>query len=359
MDQIQSGVKTFDKTVGNFLDKTIKTPTFVRAVVHLLLMLYVARIAPSPPKQILDLFENTYFRLFVFAIVLWTAQFSPSTSILIALAFLVTVNYTTTGKVWELLENTEEAPILVPVTPDDSAKAVEVLAQAAASPEASAPEDVQQIATVAMANVKTEEGANAVNALAQQAVVPEAGVTEKVQEAVVAAVESIAPATQSTPEVSAAPEAAPTPEPPVMAAVTPEESAKAVEILAQAAVSPEASAPEAVQQVATLAMANVKTAEGAEAVKTLAEQAAVPEAGVSEKVQEAAVAAVESIITPVEPAAAEAEAPPAPTTVVPAPQEKPKLEGCYPMRRYDMSKVMPYLAGEVTAEDYQLFTASA
>jgi hypothetical protein len=49
----------------------------------------------------------------VFSLILWTAQFSPSTSILIAVGFMVTTNYANNQPLWELLENVE--PAMVPV----------------------------------------------------------------------------------------------------------------------------------------------------------------------------------------------------------------------------------------------------
>lgn len=100
-------VNTFDNQLSTLLNEYVKKPTLIRGIVHLLLILYVARLAPSLPKEVLVLFENQYFKLFVFSLVLWTAQFSPSTSILIALAFMVTVNYSTNKSLWEFLENVE------------------------------------------------------------------------------------------------------------------------------------------------------------------------------------------------------------------------------------------------------------
>ena len=106
-------VNTFDTQFSNILNQYVKKPTLIRGVVHLLLILYVARLAPSLPQQVLILFENQYFKLFIFSLVLWTAQFSPSTSILIALAFMVTVNYSTNKALWEFLENVESAAPMV------------------------------------------------------------------------------------------------------------------------------------------------------------------------------------------------------------------------------------------------------
>jgi ribosomal protein L18E len=56
--------------------------------------------------------DNPYFKLFVFALVLWSAQLSPSTSILVALAFMMTMNYLNQKPVWEFLENTaNDSPV--------------------------------------------------------------------------------------------------------------------------------------------------------------------------------------------------------------------------------------------------------
>ena len=183
METVNAAVKTFDTTVSSTLQR-IEQPTIVRALVTFFLMLYAARIAPAPPQVILDLFGNFYFRLFIFTLILWTAQLSPSTAILIALAFLVTINYSNSGKFFESLENTE-------ATPEQSVKAVVALSEAASKPEAADATIVKKVAEIAVANVTTPEGAAAVQALAQQAVTPVAGVPEKVEAAAQKAVESI------------------------------------------------------------------------------------------------------------------------------------------------------------------------
>lgn len=100
-------VKGIDKNVETVLGGYIKKPTLIRGIVHLVLMLYAARIAPTLPQPVLKLFENQYFKLFVFSLILWTAQFSPSTSLLISIAFMITVNYSNQKPLWEFLENVE------------------------------------------------------------------------------------------------------------------------------------------------------------------------------------------------------------------------------------------------------------
>lgn len=118
-------INNIDKTINATLVQYVRRPIIIRGIVHLLLVLYATRLAPSLPKQVLALFENTYFKLFVFSMVLWTAQFSPSTSILIALGFMISVNYATQKPLWEFLENTENTentetdPLADPVAPSN------------------------------------------------------------------------------------------------------------------------------------------------------------------------------------------------------------------------------------------------
>lgn len=110
-------VNTFDTKVEGHLARAFKRPTLIRGLVHLLLALYVARLAPNLPKQVLVLFDNGYFKLLMFSLVLWTAQFSPSTSLLISIAFMVTLNYANQKPLFEFLENTEDETA-TPIAPN-------------------------------------------------------------------------------------------------------------------------------------------------------------------------------------------------------------------------------------------------
>ena len=185
-------IKTLDTSVTSVLNDYVKKPTIIRGIVHLLLILYAARLAPSLPAPVLMLFENQYFKLFIFSLILWTAQFSPSTSILIALAFMITVNYSTNKPLWEFLENTtEEVPS--PSGPSTPVEAVAALAQAAVTPTAAPPTEVTKVAEMALSPVKTEEGAEAIKILAEAAMAPEAAPTDKIEEVAKIAVESMAP----------------------------------------------------------------------------------------------------------------------------------------------------------------------
>jgi len=110
-------IELFDKNLNQAMNG-LKSQSIIKGVIHLLLALYVARLAPELPKEVTDLFGNQYFRLFIFALVLWTAQFSPSTSILIALAFMVSMNYATQKPLWEFLENTQSPDVVTAPSKD-------------------------------------------------------------------------------------------------------------------------------------------------------------------------------------------------------------------------------------------------
>lgn len=167
-------LKDFDVIVNKTFSPAMK-PVFVKAIVHLLLVLYAARIAPTLPKTVYDLFENQYFKLFIFSLILWTAQFSPSISILISLAFIMTVNYANKQPLWEFMENVGDKKVI---------DAVKELANAAASPEASSVTTIAPLVNTVAPAIKTEQGAVAVKALAEQAMTPSPGNATQIMSAV-------------------------------------------------------------------------------------------------------------------------------------------------------------------------------
>jgi hypothetical protein len=310
MDQINQVVKNLDDKVSYIL-RYIERPTIVKGMVYLCLMLYAARLAPVPPKAVLNLFENVYFKLFVFSLILWTAQFSPSTSILIALAFMVTINYTTTGKVWEMMDNTGTMPPMAP-TPEIAMQAASTLMANQSTQVVTNVAQNPNTLVVTPSIVQTSQGPMVVN---PSVVIGSAVVTNPAGHQVV-----ITPSVISvTPSPSTG---APTQDPSLP---TPKDSAQAIATLSMAAASSAASDPVAIQQVANVAMVNVKTEASATAVKQLAEQAGMAVPGTTEKVEAA---------------------------------KQTALAGCYPLRNYDMSKVKPNIDGKFSVEDYQEFTAS-
>ena len=349
MDNI---VEKFDTTLNTILQDYIKKPTIIRGVVHLLLMLYLARIAPVPPKAILKLFDNVYFKLFVFSLVLWTAQFSPSTSILIALAFMVTINYTTTGKVWEMMENmpTNDTTTAT-VTPTQSIEAVKVLASSAISPLATPASVIIPIANMAVVSTSTSSGVAAVQALAQQSMIAHPGTKDNVILAASTAINSMMPTTMATtmPTTMATtmpttmPTMMPTTMPTMMSTTMPTTMPtqmpvvtpiQAIQALSAAAASPSSVPSDVVTPVATVAMSAMTTPEGINAIKSLAKQATMSDVVSQDTVSMVAKVAVESL---------------APST---------QTGGCYPLRNYDMSKVSGQEDGRFTFEDYQTFKST-
>lgn len=80
---------------------------WLQGLLHLLIILYATRFAPSLPKPVQDLVSNQYFQLLVFFLILVLANQKPATALLIGLAFLLTMNYINTGKFLERMENTD------------------------------------------------------------------------------------------------------------------------------------------------------------------------------------------------------------------------------------------------------------
>jgi hypothetical protein len=106
MDQL----KYIDNSIENVFGSVLKKPTLIRGVIHLLLILYAARLAPQLPDQVLELFKNSYFKMFIFSLILWTSQFSPSISILIAVSFMITINFINNKPLLEFMDNVDVAP---------------------------------------------------------------------------------------------------------------------------------------------------------------------------------------------------------------------------------------------------------
>jgi hypothetical protein len=175
--------------IGNYLATELGKQKIVQAILHIVLIAYIARVAPTPPDNVLKIFDNIYFKLLFLTLILWSAKHSASTALLASLVFLMVTNYTTTGKLWELMENVSVKKEEAVSTPET---AIKVLANAALSPEKSDIESVSKVADIALGAVSTTESSQAVTALAQQAIVKEAGDTEKVTKAVVTALNGLA-----------------------------------------------------------------------------------------------------------------------------------------------------------------------
>ena len=203
-----------------------------------------------------------------------------------------------------------------------------MIAQAAASEAASEPQAVLAAANIVAPNVTTPEGADALKKLAEQAIAPTAGAPEKVAEAVKEVVASIQ-------------EPAPVPafiQPPTELP-PPQASVEAVKLLAQAAAHPEASSPEAVSNAVNIAAANATTPQAQDALKVLAIEAATPGAASPEVIAEAVKEVISSIPAPSEAVPIGAPMPEIAQKVAMSEPATVALEGCFPIRRFDMNKV--------------------
>lgn len=406
METINKVVNTFDNKVSEIF-QYIERPTMIKGAIILFLMLYSARIAPVPPKAVLQLFENVYFKLFIFSLILWTAQVSPSTSILIALAFMITINYTTTGKIWEMMDNTMPS-MSTNTTVSPTAPTQAIAMQAASTVMADQTANSTVVSNVAQnpntivitpSIVQTPQGPTVVNpsVVVSSAVVKD---TAGQQVIITPSVTSITPSTTPSSMPSSMPLNTPS------TSVTPAQSVNAISVLGQAAMSPAASDSTTVTNIANVAMANVTTQAGTTAVSQLATQASMPVSGTPDKVQAAvqtAIASVpvssgpsvtadqsvdaikllsESAMSPVASDATNVSnvaniamaniktdsgvnavsqlATQAKMHVAGEPDKvkaaaKIAMSGCYPLRNYDMKKVSPNIDGKWSFEDYQKF----
>ena len=417
-------IQSFDSNINVILENYIRKPTLIKAVVQLLLMLYAVRLAPTPPPVVLHLFNNVYFKVFIFALILWTAQVSPSTSILIAVAFMITINYTTTGKIWEMMDNTAVPPVSSAlVTPAQSAQAVQVLAQASSSAIASPANVVAPVANIALSNISSSAGALAVKSLVQQSTTPVSGTPDKVAIAVQTAMTDIssssnnvstpspvqsiqaikvlsemaaspvsapvstvtslaniamsnsttstgsaaiqALATQSVTPVSGTPENVASATQTAMNSITPvpvssSQALQAIQALGLAAASTSAAPSSMVIPAANIAASTMTDASGVAAIQSLAEQAMLPSPGTAEKVSEAVQTAISSVggstTVPVASASDQTSQP----AIAAMPTNVASTDaGCYPLRNYDMKKVMPMKDGALSFEDYQQFVSTS
>jgi len=98
-------INKFDNIVEKYADEYIRNKSVIFGIIFLFLMLYSAHIAPKLPSFVINIFDNSFFKLFVFVLILWVARVSLSLSILIAVVFLMTTNVMNNKKLLEFIEN--------------------------------------------------------------------------------------------------------------------------------------------------------------------------------------------------------------------------------------------------------------
>jgi len=97
-----SDLEKYAKNSLSFLDNEY-VATFIKVV----LTVYAAVIAPKLPGQLAGLFNNNLFKLFVFVLVAWVATKDKTVSLLIALAFLLSMTALRGANVMSLVRNLE------------------------------------------------------------------------------------------------------------------------------------------------------------------------------------------------------------------------------------------------------------
>lgn len=82
---------TFDPFAANDEMNKIFSPT-VSLLLRLFVILYVSHIAPNLPDHILKYFTYGWFKIIYMALIVWLMTHDPLSSLLLATAFLATVN---------------------------------------------------------------------------------------------------------------------------------------------------------------------------------------------------------------------------------------------------------------------------
>lgn len=93
-----------NQTIGPLYNKQNLSSDIFTGLVYLLLIVYASQIAPQLPVQLKSLFQNTYFKLLAFFLILYLSKYRPSIALLVAVAFVLSVNYANTGKLLEMMQ---------------------------------------------------------------------------------------------------------------------------------------------------------------------------------------------------------------------------------------------------------------
>ena len=86
-------------------DSVFKYNDLVTVFIQFLLILYIGRLGPKVPVTITYLFNNPYYRLFVFTIIFMYAKVNFTTSVLMSLAFIMTMQVVSDNAIMEQLDD--------------------------------------------------------------------------------------------------------------------------------------------------------------------------------------------------------------------------------------------------------------
>ena len=66
---------------------------YVSTIITISLVLYASLLGPNLPNFVKKLFNNTIFRIFILFLIVSRSNKDPNTSIIIAIAFILTLDY--------------------------------------------------------------------------------------------------------------------------------------------------------------------------------------------------------------------------------------------------------------------------
>lgn len=84
-------LQKFSKNTEKFIQPALRNPYFM-AILKISLTLYASYIAPNPPAALKQVFANTYFKMLALAVILYTSRVDFQLSIILAVAFVITMN---------------------------------------------------------------------------------------------------------------------------------------------------------------------------------------------------------------------------------------------------------------------------
>lgn len=102
MDQIN----TFLNNTMKGFDQLMLNPYFA-TILTIILTVYAALASPKLPNFLKKLFDNTIFKIFIISFIAYRANKNPQLSILIAICFVITLNYLAEKETKETFEQIE------------------------------------------------------------------------------------------------------------------------------------------------------------------------------------------------------------------------------------------------------------
>lgn len=95
----------FDALFNNSVGGIFAPESMALVALRLGLILYAGLAAPALPPAALKLFDKPLFRLVVLMLVVWIGGVDPSTALMVAVGFIVSMNYLSNRKLLEAFEN--------------------------------------------------------------------------------------------------------------------------------------------------------------------------------------------------------------------------------------------------------------